>query len=300
MKVSRRSFIGCGAAALIAGCVSEPPPKQARIGLQLYSVRGYLKKHGLAKTLRDVRAIGYAGVQFAPGRAFDFHGFPADELRAMLSDSGLEPCGTHLSRLDLAPGKIERAIGYNLAIGNRFLCCPGGGMLPGECWKGTREQWWERVAESFVAAAETASAVGCRIGIHNHGWEFSERTHGTSVWDYLFANAPANVCMELDVGHAVAAGENPGKWLARYPRRSFTFHAQENGAREKGTTFRGVLGEPGLDPDGKPAKGVDWDSLFAATERDGVEWCVVECEMDADSLAAAKASFAFLKGMGKC
>ena len=47
------------------------------------------------------------------------------------------------------------------------------------------------------------------------------------------------------------------------------------------------------------AKGVEWDRLFKATDKDGVKWYVVECERHAGSLAAVKPSFEFLKSKGR-
>ena len=58
--------------------------------------------------------------------------------------------------------------------------------------------------------------------------------------------------------------------------------------------FDAILGKPG-----KPgAVPVDWDGLIPVTERDGVEWYVVECERHFDDLSAVLPSYNFLKAQG--
>ena len=82
----------------------------------------------------------------------------------------------------------------------------------------------------------------------------------------------------------------------KYPGRSFTLHAKENGMGKDVKQFDAILGQPG-----KPgAVGVDWDKLFKATDEDGVEWYVVECERHSDSLFAVTESFKFLTSKGRC
>lgn len=59
--------------------------------------------------------------------------------------------------------------------------------------------------------------------------------------------------------------------------------------------FDAILGQPG-----KPgAKGVDWDALFKATDKDGVEWYVVECEEHCNTFDAVVPSFEFLRSKGR-
>ena len=58
--------------------------------------------------------------------------------------------------------------------------------------------------------------------------------------------------------------------------------------------FDAILGKPG-----KPgATPVDWDGLIPVTEKDGVEWYVVECERHQDDLSAVLPSYNFLKAKG--
>ena len=101
--------------------------------------------------------------------------------------------------------------------------------------------------------------------------------------------------MEQDVGWTTCAGADPCEQYTKYPGRSPTLHAKENGMGKGVKKFDAILGQPGQ----PGAKGVEWDRLFKATDKDGVKWYVVECERHAGSLAAVKPSFEFLKSKGR-
>ena len=296
MQMNRRAFLGttlaAGAAAATrgfgacsCGCGCGQP---AQVAVQLYSIHKYIKgKDGLAKALQEVAKIGYKGVEFA-----GYYGASADELKKMLADAGLVACGTHVGRAEFGPDKIKATCEFNLAYGNSFICCPGGGNFPG---KGENlDDFMKMLVDYYNTAAETAATYGCKIGLHNHKGEFERKlSNGQTYWDYFFSQTSDNVCMEQDVGWTTAAGCNPCIQYTKYPHRSPTPHAKENGMGSK--KFDAILGQPG-----EGAVGVAWDALFKATDADGVKWYVVECERHFDSLMPITESFKFLQSKGRC
>ena len=296
MQMNRRAFLGttlaAGAAAATrgfgacsCGCGCGQP---AQVAVQLYSIHKYIKgKDGLAKALQEVAKIGYKGVEFA-----GYYGASADEIKKMLADAGLVACGTHVGRAEFGPDKIKATCEFNLAYGNSFICCPGGGNFPG---KGENlDDFMKMLVDYYNTAAETAAKYGCKIGLHNHKGEFERKlSNGQTYWDYFFSQTADNVCMEQDVGWTTAAGRDPCIQYAKYPHRSPTLHAKENGMGSK--KFDAILGQPG---DG--AVGVAWDRLFPVTDADGVKWYVVECERHFDSLMPITESFKFLQSKGRC
>ena len=296
MQMNRRAFLGttlaAGAAAATrgfgacsCGCGCGQP---AQVAVQLYSIHKYIKgKDGLAKALQEVAKIGYKGVEFA-----GYYGASADEIKKMLADAGLVACGTHVGRAEFGPDKIKATCEFNLAYGNSFICCPGGGNFPG---KGENlDDFMKMLVDYYNTAAETAATYGCKIGLHNHKGEFERKlSNGQTYWDYFFSQTADNVCMEQDVGWTTAAGRDPCIQYAKYPHRSPTLHAKENGMGSK--KFDAILGQPG---DG--AVGVAWDRLFPVTDADGVKWYVVECERHFDSLMPITESFKFLQSKGRC
>ena len=296
MQMNRRAFLGttlaAGAAAATrgfgacaCGCGCGQP---AQVAVQLYSIHKYIKgKDGLAKALQEVAKIGYKGVEFA-----GYYGASADELKKMLADAGLVACGTHVGRAEFGPDKIKATCEFNLAYGNNLIICPGGGNFPG---KGENlDDFMKMLVDYYNTAAETAAKYGCKIGLHNHKGEFERKlSNGQTYWDYFFSQTADNVCMEQDVGWTTAAGRDPCIQYAKYPHRSPTLHAKENGMGSK--KFDAILGQPG---DG--AVGVAWDRLFPVTDADGVKWYVVECERHFDSLMPITESFKFLQSKGRC
>ena len=296
MQMNRRAFLGttlaAGAAAATrgfgacsCGCACSQP---VQVAVQLYSIHKYIKgKDGLAKALQEVAKIGYKGVEFA-----GYYGASADEIKKMLADAGLVACGTHVGRAEFGPDKIKATCEFNLAYGNSFICCPGGGNFPG---KGENlDDFMKMLVDYYNTAAETAAKYGCKIGLHNHKREFELKlSNGQTYWDYFFSQTADNVCMEQDVGWTTAAGRDPCIQYAKFPHRSPTLHAKENGMGSK--KFDAILGQPG---DG--AVGVAWDRLFPVTDADGVKWYVVECERHFDSLMPITESFKFLQSKGRC
>ena len=326
MNMTRRNFLGAsaiaGAAFLAPGCCCPCGTRYGKVALQLYSLKDYiggnakrnLKGVGLEKGLADVRAIGFEGVEFA-----GYYGFKPCELKKMLADNGLKVCGTHVSNsqygFDVKKGTfnkdvLKKTCDFETAYGNTLIICPGGGNIPpgaswstgrgGEPCKPTKEidEFTKKLADLYNQAAAVAKTMGCKIGLHNHTWEHAiKMTNGTSFWDYFFTNTCADVCMEQDVGWSTCAGVDCCEQYKKYPFRSPTLHAKENGMGKNVKSFDAILGQPGK-PDATP---VPWDRLFVASDKNKVEWYVVECERHFDDPnGAVKPSFQFLRSKGRC
>ena len=327
MNITRRNFLGAsalaGAAFLAPGCCSSCcGTRYGKVALQLYSLKDYIggdkkrktKGVGLEKGLADVRAIGFEGVEFA-----GYYGFKPCELKKMLADNGLKVCGTHVSydqygfdvkKGTFNPDVLKKTCAFETAYGNTLIICPGGGNIPpGASWSTGRggepckpskeiDAFTKKLVELYNKAAVVAKTMGCKIGLHNHTWEHGiKMMDGTSFWDYFFTNTCQDVCMEQDVGWSTCAGVDCCEQYVKYPFRSPTLHAKENGMGKDVKTFDAILGQPG-----KPgATPVPWDRLFVASDKNKVEWYVVECERHFDDPnGAVKPSFQFLRSKGRC
>ena len=148
MPLTRRSFLqssfALAATAGFAGCACPFGGRKTQVALQLYSVRGLMKdKDGFRKTLKAVRDIGYAGVEFA-----GYGGFTAPELKQMLDDLGLRRAGTHLGLNALLPNEIQKTLDFNLAYGNRYLMVPWANA-PKDCKD--RAGYWKKLADDLSA-----------------------------------------------------------------------------------------------------------------------------------------------------
>lgn len=315
MNLSRKDFLGgigaIGAASALQGCCCKmccPSPK-AKIALQLYSIRYYIggvkdkngkvikSGVGLEKALEDIAKIGYKGVEFA-----GYYGFDSKQIKKMLDDNGLVACGTHVSNSAFSPENVAKTCEFNLGFGNKFICCPGGGNYPPKneivnnvMSENVRNDFLKKLCDYYNTAAENAAKYGCLVGMHNHTWEFDLKfADGTTYWDYFFSNTNKSVQMEQDVGWTTCAGYDPCEQFRKYPGRSYTLHAKENGMGKNVKSFDAILGQPGK-PDAVP---VDWDALIPVSEANGVQWYVVECERHCDDLSAVTPSYEFLKAKG--
>ena len=305
MNTSRRNFIGGlvagGAMTAVSGCRCLRPLfcKRSRVALQLYSIRDYIKKNGLAKSLAEVAKAGYEGVEFA-----GYWDFKPAELKKMLDDNGLVACGTHVGRDSFSPEKFAATCEFELGYGNNTIICPGdGNMPPGASWDDPKQKssqeiddFIKKLCDYYNEAAGNFAKYGCSVGLHNHQWEFFVKMQdGTSYWDYFFTHTDNSVLMEQDVGWTTCAGFDPCEQYLKYPHRSRTLHAKENGMGPNVKEFDAILGKPGV----PGAVGVDWDRLFPITDADGVDWYVVECERHCDSFDAVIPSIEFLRSKGR-
>ena len=331
------TYLGASAAAAaLPGCcglMCDSKLVRAKIALQLYSLHRYIggakdkdgnvivQARGLEKCLEDVAAIGYKGVEFA-----GYYDHDAKALKKMLADNGLVVCGTHVSNgrygfntkdWTFDADVMKKTCEFELEYGNNLIICPGGGNIPpGIKWSTGQggsesvptpeiDEFTKRLADLYNQGADVAAKFGCKIGLHNHTWEHGVKMmDGTSFWDYFFSHTGKNVCMEQDVGWTTCAGDsfpglNPMDQYKKYPHRSPTLHAKENGMGKGVKKFDAILGKPGCDENGvRCATPVDWDGLIPVTEKDGVEWYVVECEKHFDDLSAVTPSYNFLKSKG--
>jgi len=280
--LSRRNFLKTGVVAVVSSPILSqasiliPGKRKPRVGVQLYSVRAYCKKD-LPGAIAGLKKIGYEGVEFA-----GYYGKSAKELEQMLDDNGLVACGTHTGMATIKPDKIKATIEFNQIIGNKYLIVPyiGRAKTEDDC---------KKIADDLSAAAETAKDYGLYVGYHNHQHEFRTKyPSGKCMWELIYDNASETLCQQLDVGHVVAAGEDPVFWLNKYPNRHRTLHAKEV------YPGPGILGQT---PDG--VKGVDWDALFVAAEKDVLEWYIVESEADPATLEKVRGGFEYLKAKGR-
>lgn len=310
-RMNRRQFLqglGLGTAAVtLPGCIGPTVTgaRRAKIGVQLYSIRPYVDGVkdkdgklvkpgvGLAATLQALAAMGYDGVEFA-----GYHGLDAKTIRSMLADAGLKACGSHVGGWrDIAGDKLKAACEFNLAFGNNILICPGGTEPDNMNWSDPKwdakcTEHMKFICDFFNKAADEAAKMGCKVGIHNHMWEFQLKDpDGVTFWDRFFSGTDEKVLMQQDVGWTTCAGYDPCAEFAKYPHRSPTLHAKENGMGKEVRSFDGILGRPGL-PGAVP---VDWDRLIPGALSNGTEWFVVECERHREDLSAVLPSIDFLK-----
>lgn len=192
------------------------------IGLQLYSVRKELAK-APADTLKRVSELGFRYLEAANHTAEtdDGIGFgvPAAELRAMLSDLGLQVISTHVSTLD--ENRLSAILDYQQAIGSKHIACDI------EFYPHGDRDYVLRRAEVNNRAGRLCAERGMQFLYHNHYQEFQE-IDGTPVYQILLDNTdPDLVFVEMDTYWVYRGGHNPIEWMRRYPERVMMLHQKD-------------------------------------------------------------------------
>ncbi len=281
-SVSRRSFITTASAVLAAagfGAVQSSAmsifKKKIPIGLQLYSVREDCRKD-FPGVLEAVAKMGYDGVEFA-----GYYDRSAKELRRMLDDNGLKCCGTHTDLKTLMDDNFQGTVDFNKEIGNKYLIVPS---LP-ERELQTKKAWLD-MAAVFNDMSEKAVEQDMLVGYHNHTFEF-KAINGELPFDIFFGNTNKEVIMQLDTGHALRGGGDPGQLLKNYPGRAVTVHLKEYAANNP----KALIGEGDI----------NLKQIFKACETvGGTEWYIVEQEQyPYPPLESVERCIKTLRNMGK-
>jgi len=277
--ITRRVFVkgttGILAATWItdlSGCTSQldtPPSSEIGIGVQLDCFRQELAED-YAGTLANIAGLGYKGVEFTG--APEHYGHTARELRTMLDDSGLKPCGIQVPIHAVLGEELEKSVGFNQILGNNNLIV----RSMSEKRHTTREALIA-TANVFNELAEKLRPFDMRLGFHMNG-DFLEKLGGAYKWNIFADHTSENVILQIDTAIvSQAEGVDLVSLLKKYPGRHTTVHVKPTSSSDPGVYF---------DEDE-----LDWPALvevFRTTA--GVEWYIIDNEISGTSpLEASKA-----------
>jgi sugar phosphate isomerase/epimerase len=246
------------------------------VALQLYTVREDAARDFVG-TLDQVAAIGYVGVELA-----GYGPLAPPALRAKLDALGLIVAGSHvaLARLE---NELDAVIAECRTLDCPTVVCP---VLPAER---RSEDGFRQLATSLNAIGRTVTASGLTLCYHNHAFEFETAIDGVAAYDWLMAHTdPALVRIEIDAFWLQKAGRDPAAYIEKYRGRVPLVHLKDMTV-DAAQTFAPVgTGSVGFAP------------LFAAAERGGVQWYIVEQDRaEGSAIAAARTSWINLRAMGK-
>jgi len=251
--ISRRSFVAAvGAFPLAVAAKSASVP----IGLELYSVRGDLKKD-LPGTLKAVAKTGYECVEFfAP--YYEWTSDYAKQVRKQIDDLGLKCYSTHNGKPSFTSGGLGKAIELNKILGAKFIVLAHPGNVS------TLDDW-KQVAETLNKANETMQPAGLNAGYHNHDLEWKP-VDGQKPMELLARQTDKSIMLQLDVGTCLETGNDPAAWIRSNPKRIRSLHLKD-WSPAKG--YRVLVGQ-GVAP---------WKKIFDAAESvGGVEYYLIEQE----------------------
>lgn len=243
--------------------------RNLNVALQLYTVRDETARDFVG-TLRRVAEIGYTGVEFA-----GYGNLTAQELAALLAETGLRPVSTHLGLDALQDQQLDASIRYCREIGCSSIVLP---------W--LANEWRSR--EGMLALAPRLNAIGqrCReqgiiFAYHNHDFEFV-RADDILLFDHLLqATDPSLVKIELDVYWVAYAGLDPVAYLQTLADRLAFVHLKDMAAdRSMAEVGKGTL---------------DMQRIWTFAQERGL-WGMVENDHPRiPSLESARISFAYFQ-----
>ncbi|WP_394739427.1 sugar phosphate isomerase/epimerase family protein [Natronococcus roseus] len=238
--------------------------------INLYSVRDL--EDSTTDVLERVAGAGYDGVQFA-GEYSPLHDDP-DEIVETLEAYELEVAPPHvgIERLEGDWDAVHEAYG---PLGIEGVVVP---WLDPEQFES--EEAVDDTAERLDALADELAADGWTLSYHNHDHEYVELGEKSAFERFL---ETSDVGIELDVGWALAAGDDPAGRLRELEGRVRTVHLKDMDVSGAEPTFA-ELGEGD----------VDVRACVEAAADAGAEWLVYEHDDPADPAASLEHGAAVL------
>lgn len=255
------------------------PPKLARIGVQLYTVREAIKKD-ISGTLNRLADIGFEAVE----TAFWPDGITLQQAGKYVKAAGLSVSSAHI---ELPIGEHKQAM---LETAAAFGCKK---MI----WHGWPEdkryrtlEGTKELANLYNEASQFAKANGLQFGIHNHWWEFRNKVEGRFVYEVLLDMLDKDIFFEIDTYWVKVAGHNPADIVRRFGSRAPLLHIKDGPAQWKDS-----LPEDNPDPMTAVGKGTQNFPAIVAAANGNTEWMIVEMDKtDTDVFVALQESYDYL------
>ncbi len=264
------------------------------IGLQLYSVRNEMETD-FEGTLRQVKAMGYDGVEFA-----GLYGKEPAEIKRLCQEIGLVPVSAHVPFVELMSDP-KGVISKYQEIGCMQVVIP---YLTEEYRPG--EARFQEVMDGARILGEVCRELGMKLAYHNHDFEFT-KLDGEYALDILYREVPAGLLQtQLDTCWVNVGGENPADYVHKYQGRMPTLHLKDFVGSKSEHMYDLIGIDEGdvkkednafeLRPVGYGKQ--DFPAILEAAESCGVSWVIVEQDepsMGKSPLECAKLSIDYLK-----
>src|SRR2546425_7440011 len=239
------------------------PRFKGPVGLQLYSLRNEFATN-VPTALQKVRSYGFKYVETAG----NYNLKPA-EFKKLLDEHGLKAISGHFPYerfRDDSEGLAREAKTHGL----QFAGCP---WIPHE--KTFNEKECRDAIAVFNRAGEALAKRGLKFFYHCHGYEFQPHSGGTLLDLLIKETNPKVVRLEMDVFWVVHPGQDPVKWLEKYPNRWELMHLKDMKKGIKGDS----TGDTEETNDVALGTGqMDWPAILKAARKAGVKWYFIEDE----------------------
>ncbi|HSA55051.1 MAG TPA: sugar phosphate isomerase/epimerase [Gemmatimonadaceae bacterium] len=249
-----------------------PARRLTRIGLQLYAVRDAMRRDPEG-TLAAVRGMGYADVELL--WTFGNFGRAPRQVLAALRDTGLRAPSAHIAPETLLAG-WSRSLEIAVMLRHEYLIVPS---LPEE----TRQSLdaWRLWADRFNRAGEAARKVDVWLAFHNEP-SHQAPIDGVVPYDLFIERTQSRyVKLQLDVGNMVMGGGDPEAYVRQHASRYASYHLKD-------------VARDGMRDTALGTGRIDFRRLLASIPDVHRARCFVEQEGAEDSMASARANYAYL------
>jgi sugar phosphate isomerase/epimerase len=272
--LSRRVFLVSAGAGAVAGTFMSQAfaSSSAKIplGIQMWTVKAEAEKD-LEGTLRKLHSFGFREIEFA-----GYYGKSAADIGALLKKIGLRPVSTHAGADAIIAGG-DAIIQDAKTLGLEYIICSS----PMSDAAKAKLDWgkkmdaldpgdWKMNAVLFNKFGKQVKDAGMKFGYHNHHIEF-KKFGAETAFDTLFASTdPDLVKVQLDVGWAVAARQDPIAILNKYKSRVVALHIKDIGklADDPHQATTTAVGEGTI----------DWKKVIGTAKANGVKHFFYEQE----------------------
>ena len=262
-------------------------------------------------TLQKLAAIGYKEVESAGSQKGNFYGYQPKEFAKMVKDTGMHWRSAHVggaaftmaqimkmaknaedsARIEKYMEKMKDAPKpQNLTDNYQQLAddAAEGGLSYLVCSSipvSTLDEI-KTAVEVFTKSGEACKKNGVQFAYHNHVSEFDE-VEGTRPFDYILNHTDKDlVKMELDLGWATKAKQDPVELFKLHPGRFPLWHVKD-------------LDKTTMEPVEVGAGFIDFKRIFDNAKESGVKYFFVEQDGAPHPIEDVTASCNYLKKMLK-
>lgn len=252
------------AAALLGAPMVRAATFKGPLGLQLYSLRAQFAKD-VPGTLKQVQAWGFRYAELA-----GTYNLKPDEFKKLLREHKIQAVAGHFA-YERWRDDPEGAAREAKALGLRYAGC---------AWIPHQGAFDEQSCRQAIAVFNKAGAVLARHGLkffyHQHGYEFRPWGNGTLMDLMMQETDPKQVAFEMDVFWVQYPGQDPVRWLEKYPKRWELVHLKD---MKKGVQTGDQSGHADVTYDVPLGTGqLDMPAILRAARKAGVKWYFIEDE----------------------
>lgn len=251
--------------------------KIEQLAVTLYTLRDYCQTpKELAKTLAQVRKIGYEAVQIS-----GIGQITEKEIIEMLDGEGLICCATHEAAkkiLNDPKSVIEKL--QKLGCKYTAFPCPDSADME-------NIDTVSALAAKLNASGKLLSEAGQVLTYHNHYTEF-RKYKGKTYLEIIYSKTnPKYLQAELDTYWVQYGGGDVVKWVEKMKNRLPLLHLKDYVIDENHDIMYSEIGYGNL----------EWKDVIAAADASGCEWYIVEQdECKGSPFDSIKMSFDYVKG----